>query len=204
MGTEAGVLALAGAGSPPAPSLDVAGPMYRGILGPVHRPRRSHRRRPPRRASLIMHDNTRGVGLASLTEVVVRIGRRVARALSWPSARSTYSWGTSTGLLTWGGSLGGSGTSTKGALVAPLVASYRARPPAQDGSGWLFRRAAERRGLLPQTANNSGGQTMSDLPIQCLRRRVLGEAQHVASAEAGQAPRPGDEKKPQVRRLRNT
>jgi hypothetical protein len=38
---------------------------------------------------------------------------------------------------------------------------------------------------------------VSDLPIQCLRRRVLGEAQHVASPKAGQAPRLGDEKKPQ-------
>jgi hypothetical protein len=31
---------------------------------------------------------------------------------------------------------------------------------------------------------------VSDLPIQCLRRRVLGEAQHVAAPKAGQAPGP--------------
>jgi hypothetical protein len=38
---------------------------------------------------------------------------------------------------------------------------------------------------------------VSDLPIEGLRRRVLSEAEHVASPQTGQASRPGDEKKPQ-------
>ena len=34
---------------------------------------------------------------------------------------------------------------------------------------------------------------MSDLPIQRLGRRILGEAEHVPAAESAQAPGPGDE-----------
>jgi hypothetical protein len=47
---------------------------------------------------------------------------------------------------------------------------------------------------------------VSDLPIQCLRRRVLGEAQHVAAPKAGQAPGPARamRRNRRVRRLRNT
>ena len=56
-GTAAWVLALAGAGSPPAPSPDAAGRGHRGTLERGNRLRRSHRRRPPRVASLITHGN---------------------------------------------------------------------------------------------------------------------------------------------------
>jgi hypothetical protein len=38
---------------------------------------------------------------------------------------------------------------------------------------------------------------MSDMRIQGLRRRVLGQAEDVPTAEAGHATPPGDEEKPE-------
>src|SRR2546425_12377941 len=47
------------------------------------------------------------------------------------------------------------------------------------------------------TPHKSGGQTVSDLLIQRLRGRVVGEAQHVATGKPSEPTRPGNEKEPE-------
>jgi hypothetical protein len=53
------------------------------------------------------------------------------------------------------------------------------------------------RTVSPQSENNSGGQAVTDRPIEGLRGRVVRQAQDVAPAETGKPAGPDDEQEAQ-------